>query len=217
MAGDVTTGTARAPDGGDAFARAYARMMSDPALQHSLPPVVPPHVPDWLKTLAHALVRAWPVLRVLIWIALAAALLMLLWLIAKRFFDLRMSWRRRGASDGATEAEWRPDAAPARALLAEADALAARGRYGEAARLVLQRSIEDIARRRPALVRPATTSRDLAATPDVPATARLAFTSIAGVVETSLFADRGATAEAWDQARRAYAEFALPAHWITPA
>ena len=217
MAGDAATEAGRTIGGGDAFARAHARMLADPALQHSLPHVVPPTVPGWLKELAKALLWAWPVLRLLIWMALAAAILALLWLLARRFLDLRIPWRRRDAPVAQTEPEWRPDAAPARALLAEADALAARGQYGEAARLVLRRSVEDIARRRPALVRPATTSRDLAATADLPAAARPAFALIAGVVETSLFADRGATAEAWGRARRAYAEFALPAHWTAPA
>ncbi|HEY0316398.1 MAG TPA: hypothetical protein VGC28_09035 [Sphingomonas sp.] len=214
MADDGTMPASRAITGGDAFARAHARMLADPALQHSLPRAVPPAVPGWLKALARAIADAWPVIRILVWIALGLAVALLLWAIARRFLDLRLPWRRAAPASEA-EAEWRPQAAPARALLAEADALAARGRYGEAARLLLHRSVEDIARRRPALVRPATTSRDLAATPEVPAAARPAFALIAGVVEASLFADRGATAESWDRARSAYAEFALPAHWST--
>jgi hypothetical protein len=198
--------------GADAFAAAHARLLADPALQHHLPRVVPPVVPAWLKLLAKAIEAAWPVLRIAVWVALAAAALALLWLIARRFLDLRWPWRR-GVAPDSEQAEWRPEAAPARALLAEADALAAQGRYGEAARLVLQRSVEDIARRRPMLVRPATTSRDLAATPELPAAARPAFAAIAEVVETSLFADRGAGADAWARARNAYADFALAGHW----
>jgi hypothetical protein len=92
-------------------------------------------------------------------------------------------------------------------------ALAAAGRYADAARLLLLRSVEDIDRHRPGLVRPATTSRDLAATPEMPAAARPAFALIAGVVEMALFADRGATAEAWTRARGAYADFALAGNW----
>lgn len=68
-------------------------------------------------------------------------------------------------------------------------------------------------RRRPGLVRPATTGRDLAATPELPAVARPAFAAIAQVVETSLFAGRAATADAWHRARGAYADFALAGNW----
>jgi hypothetical protein len=199
--------------GGDAFAAAHARVLADPQIQFALPRVVPPHIPYWLRLLGHAIRAAWPVLRVGVWIAMAAAVLLLLWLIVRRFIDIRWPWSRTTAEQAPDQADWRPDAAPVRALLAEADALAAAGHYGEAARLVLQRSIEDITRRRPGLVRPATTSRDLAGAAQLPAPARPAFAAIAGVVEASLFADRGATADAWTQARDAYADFALAGHW----
>jgi hypothetical protein len=67
---------------------------------------------------------------------------------------------------------WRPDAAVARVLLADADALAAKGRYAEAAHLLLRRSVQDIEGSRPRLVRPALTSRDIAAHPGLPDAAR---------------------------------------------
>ncbi len=171
-------------------------------------------MPSWLLWVARLIHATWPVLRVVGLVLLAAAAIVLLWLIASRLLKLRFPWRRAGEeASAAGGAEWRPDAAPARALLAEADTLAAAGRYAEAARLLLQRSVEDIMRRRPGLVRPATTSRDLAATPALPAAARPAFAAIAEVVEMSLFANQGATSGAWDRARGAYAEFALPGHW----
>lgn len=214
MASGGSAGAERATAGGDAFAAAHARMMADPALQHQLQEYVPPVTPAWLKALARLLVAAWPILQVLIWIGLGALALGLIWLILRRFTDLRWPWPRRATvADDESNDEWRPANAPARALLAEADALAAEGRFGEAARLVLQRSVEDIATRRPMLVRPATTSRDLAATPDLPAAARPAFAAIAQVVEMSLFADRGASADAWARARGAYADFALAGNW----
>ena len=62
------------------------------------------------------------------------------------------------------------------------------GRYSEAAHLLLFRSIEDIDARRPDLVRPALTSRDIAALPRSPARPRRAFARIAMMVERSLFA-----------------------------
>jgi hypothetical protein len=187
-------------------------MMADRAIQHDMPIIRPAMTPEWLLALARAISAAWPVLRVMLWIGLGALVLWILWLIARRFLTFG-ALRRRAEPTQDEEAEWRPDAAPARALLTEADALAAAGHYGEAARLILKRSVEDIARRRPALVRPATTSRDLVAAPELPATARPAFALIARVVEISLFADRGAGAEAWADARAAYADFALAGNW----
>jgi hypothetical protein len=199
---------------GDRFADAHARVLADPQIQFALPHVVTPPTPAWLLRLAHALATAWPVLRIVGLVLMGLAVLALIGLVGMRLLKLRWPWSRADREDTLPEdPEWRPDAAPARALLAEADALAAAGRFAEAARLLLQRSVEDIMRRRPGLVRPATTSRDLAATPALPAAARSAFAAIGEVVETSLFADRGATAGAWDRARGAYADFALPGHW----
>jgi hypothetical protein len=209
----VTTGGGRAGTaGGDAFARAHAHLLADSRIQFALPEAPTPHTPEWMRALGRWIEHAWPVLRVLTWVVLAAIGLFILYMIVSQFVDLRWPWRRT-EEEMSPEPEWRPDAAPARALLEEADALAAAGRYAEAARLILRRSVEDIMRRRPGLVRPATTSRDLAATPEIPSAARPAFASIADVVEISLFADRGATADAWQKARSAYADFALAGNW----
>ena len=209
-------GTAAGPGatsaGADAFARAHVRLLADSRIQFALPQAPKPHVPAWLEALARWLRDSWPVLKVLTWVVLGAIALFILYMIVSQFVDVRWPWRRR--DEGMPEEpEWRPDAAPVRALLVEADALAAAGRYAEAARLILLRSVDDIMKRRPGLVRPATTSRDLAETPEIPAAARPAFASIASVVEISLFADRGATAEAWTRARSAYADFALAGNW----
>jgi hypothetical protein len=189
------------------------RLLADPRIQFALPPAPRPHTPPWLTAMLHWLHASWPVLRVLIWVVLAAIGLFILYMVASQFVDLGRLWRRRRSDAAPDEPEWRPEAAPARALLDEADALAAAGRYAEAARLILLRSVDDVMRRRPGLVRPATTSRDLAETREIPARARPAFASIAEVVEISLFADRGATAEAWTRARNAYADFALAGNW----
>ena len=101
----------------------------------------------------------------------------------------------------------------ARALLAEADALAAEGRFAEAVHLLLYRSVEDISARRPGLVRPAMTSRELAAAADLPTVARHAFSRIARAVEISLFGGRSIDAGAWEQCRSAYAELTVPKNW----
>jgi len=72
---------------------------------------------------------------------------------------------------------------------------------------------EEIARRRPRLVRPALTSRELAAAAAVPAPARDLFARIARLVERSLFGGRPVNADDWSGARAAYADFALPGTW----
>ena len=104
---------------------------------------------------------------------------------------------------------WAPAAGDALALLEDADALAAQGRYDEATHLLLKRSVGQIAAARPDLVEPATTARELAALPSLPDGARTAFGTIATRVERSLFALRTLSADDWQAARAAYAEFAL--------
>ena len=95
-------------------------------------------------------------------------------------------------------------------LLADADALAAQGRYDEATHLLLRRSVQDIAGAKPRLVRPSLTSRDIAVHPDLSAKARDTFAAIARTVERSLFGARRLSETDWSAARAAYADFALP-------
>src|SRR5690606_26314616 len=117
--------------------------------------------------------------------------------------------RRRRSNPPPEAAEWQPDTEAALALLEDADRLAALGRYEEATHLLLRRSVEHIAEARPGLLEPSTTARDIAGLPCLPGRAGRAFRVIADRVERSLFALRGLSAEDWQQARAAYAEFAL--------
>ena len=117
-------------------------------------------------------------------------------------------WKARRV--GPTPApEWTPDSQAALALLEDADALAAAGRYDEAARLLLQRSVGEIAASRPDWLAPSSTAREIGANPRLPWRARAAFVVIAREVERSLFALTGLVREDWERARAAYAEFAL--------
>ena len=121
-------------------------------------------------------------------------------------------WKARAAGPPAAP-EWAPDTAAALALLEDADALAAAGRYGEAARLLLHRSVGEIAASnrggRPDWLAPSSTAREIGASPRLPWRARQAFVVIAREVERSLFALTGLVREDWERARAAYAEFAL--------
>lgn len=219
----------------DRFAAAHAALKADPGVQFILRPAPPPpQPPAWLRRfgewLDHLLVPvgrffAWidgwlpraPYARILLWIVLAALVAALLWVAYRRIRHGEWRWSRRNATRAAAAVEpdeaWRPDAAPARAWLREADAMAAEGRFAEAVHHLLFRSIDDIARRRPRLVRPALTSRELSAADAIPATARGLFAGIARLVERSLFGGRPVDAADWSEARAAYAAFALPGTW----
>lgn len=117
---------------------------------------------------------------------------------------------RFGATgDAADEAEFVLDKAQARQLLADADRLAAEGRYDEATHLLLMRSVGQIAEVRPDLIDPSSTAREISALSALPDKARDAFAEIAERVERSLFALRRLSAEDWHAARAAYADFAL--------
>lgn len=200
-----------APIGADAFAEAHRRLVADSSIQFDLQSYVPPRVPGWLRGLWHAIESGAPLFRILFWIAIAALILYLVYLVARWATGRGLS-RRRGRGGEATD-DARPDPGVARQLLAEADGLAAQGRFGEAARLLLWRGIADIDARRPDLLRPALTSRDISALPAIPQRARRAFARIAAAVERSLFARRSLGPGDWRECRAAYEEFAFVEGW----
>jgi hypothetical protein len=155
-----------------------------------------------------------PAVTPLLWVLVAVLALVLLYYFVPAFARWvdNLPFRRK-ADDDAESSIGLAEAGAARALLAEADALAAEGRFAEAVHLLLYRSVEDIEGRRPGLVKPAMTSRDLAEARDLPSVARGAFSRIARAVEISLFGGRAIDAGAWDQCRSAYAEMTVPKNW----
>jgi len=196
------------------FAQAHERLLIDRSIQFELPPVLtgqPQFAPPGAgaPSFPTAGGGASPAAQILVWTLVAVVVLFLLYWVARSLRD----WRRNPKPEAATEPGWRPEAAPALKLLGEADALAADGLYGDAARLILHRSIEDIQARRPALVRPALTSRDIARLPALPGGPRAAFARIAMLVERSLFAQAALAADDWRACRAAYEEFAFAESW----
>jgi len=190
-----------------AFAEAHRQLLGDATIQFDLPaPEPPPQPPEWMGGLL-------PVLQILFWVAVAALVAFLVYAIVARLAGRDWSWRRKGETAEGPDESWRPEAAEARELLGEADALAARGLYSEAARLILHRSIEDIDDKRPDLVRPALTSRDICALEQIPGKPRSAFARIAAMVERSLFAGRPLLSGDWSECRAAYEEFAFAEGW----
>ncbi|WBH18165.1 DUF4129 domain-containing protein [Sphingomonas radiodurans] len=206
-------------------------------VQFILPPATPPAPPPaWLKALGEWLQWAlspigrlirWisglmpeaPYARIALWAMITALAVLVAWMIWTRVRsgEWRLPRRRRATAlatdDTETPADWAPDAAPARRWLDEADRLAAEGRYGEAIHHILLRSVEDIASRRPRLVRPALTSRDIARADAIPDAPRGLFAGLAAVVERSLFGGAPVDADDWGRCRAAYTEFALPQAW----
>jgi hypothetical protein len=171
------------------------------------------HALEWIGSLMPDA----PYARIFLWTVLALAALTLAWMVYQRIRhgEWRLPRRRRALAAEPAEEEqaWTPEAAPARSWLKEADALAERGLYAEAVHHLLFRSVEDLARRRPRLVRPALTSRELATADAVPPAARDLFARIARLVERSLFGGRAVDAGDWSTARAAYADFVLPGTW----
>lgn len=199
---------------------AHARLLKDGALQFDFKgKPTPPKLdePEWLKAIGRAIAALfemiYPLLVVLFWIGVAAAAGALLFLIVREIAGVRFSRRRRAKAARAAPVDWRPEAWKARALLEDADRLAEQGDYDEAVHLILFRSIDDIEGRRPRTVRPALTSRDIAALEALPGAARDAFSQIAHVVEASFFAGRRADRDAFAACRRAYEAFAFPEVW----
>jgi hypothetical protein len=220
------------------FADAHRALREDPSVQFTLKPQAPPKPPEapaWLKAFVNwlgdvlepvgrlfrwitAQMPAAPYARILLWVVIACAALALIWLVVERvrYGSWPISAKRRQAraiAVAAAEEDWAPDAAPARAWLDQADALAARGLYAEAVHHLLLRSVDDIQLRRPRVFRSSLTSRELTGLSGIPVVARELFAGIARLVERSLFGGGAVSAEEWQSARTAYADFALPGQW----
>jgi len=171
------------------------------------PPRPPP--PSWVEDLLRALQAVAPAFKYLFWGGLIAGGALILWLVVRELAP----WVRRRRSSPPADADWRPEPAAAQALLEDADRLAQAGRFEDAIHLLLFRSIDELAGRRPGLVRPALTSRDIAALPAIPEAPRSAFARLAQAVERSFFGGRPADAAAFGEARQAYQAFAFAEAW----
>lgn len=216
--------------------QAWRALRDSGDVQMQLRPVdPPPQVPHWLDVAITAINRAldwvtaplWRALhwlglllpeatwaRVLMWGWLGGMAILLGWVLVERLRHGR--WRlpalitraRRSVAPDEPDEEIRAEPRVIHAWLAEADRLAGEGHYGEALHGLLLRSIEDMARRRPQLVRPSLTARDLARTQEIPEASRQLFAEIAAVVEASLFGGRAMALEDWQRGRAAYDAFA---------
>ena len=165
-----------------------------------------------LRWIGHLMPDA-PYARIILWLLLIAAATWVLWLLYQHLFPQHVRQRRALPSAEAETDEGRPDIAAARGWLQEADALAAEGRYGEAVHHLLIRSIEDVGKRRPQLLRPAITSRDIAAASAIPAVPRTIFARIAALVVRILLCGQPVGHDDWSACRAAYSDFAEKRIW----
>lgn len=145
----------------------------------------------------------WNAVEIALALAALVGALWIAWMLGRPWLAARRARKRAEA------AGWTPEREAALALLEDADRLAAEGRFGEAAHLLLQRSVAHIASARPEWLSPSSTAREIGRIEPLPQRARSAFAVIAAQVERSLFALRGLSAEDWGLARAAYADFAL--------
>ena len=177
-------------------------------IRYDLPPK-----PAWLITLQHWLAKLGPVFDILFWTVSALALAALLFYVGRAVWRMRLPGRLKVQDLRQTMEEWRPTPAQARALLADADALAEAGKYAEAVHLLLLRSIEDLEQFRPRTVQRASTAREIEQLGVMPATVRTAFAGIMAVVERSLFGGAPVTREDYVRCRAEYERFAFPDAW----
>ena len=197
------------------FSESHRALLADGAIQFDLPMRPPPPPPDpppaWLEWLIDFFSSDHPGLRVSLWLLAGLFALAIVALVVMRMRGMDWPWRRPAEAEAGED--WRPEAQAARTLLGEADALAAAGRFSEAAHLLLFRSIEDVEERRPELIRKSLTARDIAGLPAIPPRPRGAFMAIAMLVERAFFARRDLGEPEWRECRTAYEEFAFAEAW----
>lgn len=183
------------------------------------PPPEPPPEPGWfaeaitdffrwlgevLGPIGTFIAWSWPVLQ---WVLVALVVVFVIYLVVRTIGPLAGRNHKNRAAQ--TVPEWQPDREESIALLEDADALAAEGRFDEAVHTLLIRSVRQIAEARPDWVEPSSTARELAALPALSDAARRAFGTISERVEASLFALRALDRTDWEVARKAYSDFAL--------
>lgn len=176
-------------------------------------PQSPP--PNWLRAFAEFLQSLGPLFQVIFWIAAAFVVGGLLYFLFGEAIRLRLGGPRKPKDKRTDDVliDMRPDAAAARSLLEEADALARAGRFAEAVHLLLFRSIEDIQTRLDGGVPTSLTAREIATLGKLPDRAKRGLKPIILIVERSFFGGRAVDAEGWQEARRSYEDFAFGEAW----
>ena len=206
--------TPAAPGSSQTLEALHRELLTDKSLQfrfEEADPYQPP--PEWLETLARLLGYIAPYLTYIFWIGVAVLVGLVLYMIALELIR-RLPTQAADAKAAPREPpkpQFHPAVTRARALLEEADRLAREGRYGEAVRILLHRSIEDMEEAFPSAIALSMTSREIGRIEHLSEGGRATFVIIASAVEYSLFAGRALTEAQFAACRRAYESFALGA------
>ena len=198
----------------DDFADAHRRLLERKDLQFTFtpPPVDPPPIRiGWLGDLFQALA---PIFNVIFWGGLALGLAGLMYFIGREVWHARYGRDRTEEIPPAVQkTDYRPEPALARELLDDADQLAAQGRYEEAVRVLLHRSIADIEKRAPRSISRAQTTREIARLSVLSEAAGDAFAPLVRAVERSFFGGFQLGETDYRACRESYTRFALPEVW----
>jgi hypothetical protein len=210
----TTIGEAAAATSGDKFDAAHRQLLTDPTLQFQFQHIEKPKPPDttWLEPLMRFLEAIAPFLGYVFWAGVFVILALIAYAILSEIVRrLPTGSKEAPPPPDLPEPKFRPAAARARALLEEADRLAREGRFGEAVRVLLRRSIDDMERAFPAAIVPSMTSREISRLQHLSTRGRATFTKIAQAVEASLFGGRALSEAQFVECRRAYETFAFEA------
>ncbi len=187
------------------LARAHARLLRDARFQFDFPtwrPPAPTRASAWLRAVVDALGAVLPYV---FWAAVIGGCGFLAWMLISA---LRVERERRGRPVALAGTGFALAPGRAKALLETADRLAREGRFGEAVRVLLLRTLDDLDARRPGLAPPSLTSREITRLKALPAEARARLARIAAEVEQVAFAGRETDADAFQACRSAYVGFA---------
>ena len=128
----------------------------------------------------------------------------------------REALRMRRSNEPKTKSEKKPavpvyqvDEEVARVLMDDADVLASQGKFEEAVHLLLFRSIQDIADKRPHHVKRSLTAREISLLPILTEKAQLSFSIIGQLVENSFFGGADLNSEDYEKSKLAYKDFAF--------
>ncbi len=190
---------------------AYRAIKRDERYQYDLAEPIPRPPPSafsqalgrFLAAIARVLT---PILQIAFYIGIGVLAVGALYLIGRAIYETRYARPTVKTAEEPDIPLYQPAEAQARILLDEVDKLAADGKYGEAVHTLLFRSIQDIDRNRPNIVRRSLTAREIGSLSVLTSNARTAFSTIAGVSELAHFGGVSVNKSGFETARKAYAD-----------
>lgn len=191
--------------------KAFRAVKRNESYQYELAEPIPRKPPSrfgkWIGRILEAIFSFLaPFLEIAFWLGVGALAIGALYLIGRAVYETRYALPTKKDKEVEEIPLYQPAEAQARILLDEVDKLAAEGRYGEAVHTLLFRSIQDIDRNRPNVVRRSLTAREIGSLSVLTVEARKAFSTIAGVSELTHFGGVRVNKAGFETARAAYAD-----------